>query len=360
MNHTRISKILVLLFAVVLCFGPVGLAGPVGTAFTYQGRLIDANKTADGPYDFQFKLFDANTAGNKLGTDINKPGVDVIDGYFTAELDFGNVFDGDNRWLQIGVRPGALSDPNVYAVLSPRQAIAPTPYALYAKTAGSGGGDNLGNHTATQNVKLNGFWLSGDGGSEGVYVANDGNVGIGAIASAAKLEVAGNAKVSGTGNGVIFPDGTKQTTAAGNEIYFSVKRSADYNWPSNGAWLKVDFSSDSNVWSNVGGGFNAATSTFTAPIAGTYTFHGAIYFTNLTAGDMIYVQIAVGGKYYDGEYRKASGNFELIVSSITVHLNQGQTAQLYGYVSAASPPAQVYGNSSTSYAFTYLAGARVY
>ena len=38
--------------------------------------------------------------------------------------------------------------------------------------------DNLGNHTATQNVKLNGHYLSGDGGSEGVFVDADGNVGI--------------------------------------------------------------------------------------------------------------------------------------------------------------------------------------
>lgn len=41
------------------------------------------------------------------------------------------------------------------------------------------GADNLGDHTATQNLNLNGNYLSGDGGSEGVFVDNDGNVGIG-------------------------------------------------------------------------------------------------------------------------------------------------------------------------------------
>lgn len=40
-------------------------------------------------------------------------------------------------------------------------------------------GDNLGDHTATQNIKLDGNWLSGDGGSEGIYVGNSGNIGIG-------------------------------------------------------------------------------------------------------------------------------------------------------------------------------------
>ena len=40
-------------------------------------------------------------------------------------------------------------------------------------------GDNLGNHTASQNIKLNNHWLSGDGGNEGVYVTSGGQVGIG-------------------------------------------------------------------------------------------------------------------------------------------------------------------------------------
>ena len=82
---------------------------------------------------FQFKLYDANGAGNKLGQDVNKPDVDVIDGYFTAELDFGNVFDGNDRWLEVGVRPGDQSDPCAYSLLSPRQKVTPTPYALQTR-----------------------------------------------------------------------------------------------------------------------------------------------------------------------------------------------------------------------------------
>ncbi len=31
----------------------------VGTAFTYQGRLLDNGASANGQYDFQFKLYDA-------------------------------------------------------------------------------------------------------------------------------------------------------------------------------------------------------------------------------------------------------------------------------------------------------------
>ena len=41
-----------------------------------------------------------------------------------------------------------------------------------------------------------------------------GNLGVGTTAPAQRLEVVGNLLVSGAGNGLIFPDGTKQTTAA--------------------------------------------------------------------------------------------------------------------------------------------------
>jgi hypothetical protein len=45
--------------------------------------------------------------------------------------------------------------------------------------SGGGEGDNLGNHTATQNILTNGHWISSDGGNEGIFVNNNGKVGIG-------------------------------------------------------------------------------------------------------------------------------------------------------------------------------------
>ena len=335
MKHTKISNILTVLFVVVLCYGPVGLAEPMGTAFTYQGRLIDANNAADGLYDFQFLVCEVDSNGVWPIGEVNKPGVDVIDGYFTVELDFGDVFYdyGEDLWLEIDVRPGDLNDPNVYTFLSPLQKITPTPYALYAKTAGNvfgmisgtgtsnyipkfisyksignsiiyesggnvgigttspaaklnvvgqvkitggspaagkvltsdssglanwqtltetdptvlasvkdgiswgevsgipagfadgvddvGAGDNLGNHTATQNILLSGYWLSGDGGNEGVYVANDGNVGIGTTSPAAKLDVNGGINAASVykigGNTVLSVAGWYTNTFVGIE-----------------------------------------------------------------------------------------------------------------------------------------------
>ncbi len=51
------------------------------------------------------------------------------------------------------------------------------------------GADNLGNHTATQNLILGSYYLSGDGGNEGVYVDATGNVGIGTAGPAYSLDI---------------------------------------------------------------------------------------------------------------------------------------------------------------------------
>jgi hypothetical protein len=52
------------------------------------------------------------------------------------------------------------------------------------------------------------------GNSERMRLNAAGNLGIGTNNPQFKLEVAGDARISGTGNGLIFPDGTKMTTAS--------------------------------------------------------------------------------------------------------------------------------------------------
>jgi hypothetical protein len=48
-----------------------------------------------------------------------------------------------------------------------------------------------------------------------MMIKPSGNVGVGTNTPVERMEVAGNLKVSGAGNGIVFPDGTKQTTAGG-------------------------------------------------------------------------------------------------------------------------------------------------
>ncbi|MHA8091629.1 tail fiber domain-containing protein [Aquirufa regiilacus] len=49
--------------------------------------------------------------------------------------------------------------------------------------------DNLGNHTATSNIQLNGKFLSGDGGNEGISVDNTGKVGMGTSSPSTALHI---------------------------------------------------------------------------------------------------------------------------------------------------------------------------
>ncbi|MCC6269071.1 MAG: hypothetical protein IT300_16000 [Dehalococcoidia bacterium] len=106
----------------------------LGSSFTYQGRLTDAGSPANGTYDLRFILYDADTAGASVGTTQTKDDVTVTNGLFGVELDFGaGAWNGDARWVEIAVRPGASA--GTYTVLSPRQPISPTPYALFAKAA---------------------------------------------------------------------------------------------------------------------------------------------------------------------------------------------------------------------------------
>ncbi len=53
------------------------------------------------------------------------------------------------------------------------------------------GGDNLGDHVATQNITLGSNWLSGDGGAEGIRISSTGDVGIQTASPAAALNVTG-------------------------------------------------------------------------------------------------------------------------------------------------------------------------
>ncbi|MEX1018481.1 MAG: hypothetical protein WDZ49_02425 [Litorilinea sp.] len=114
-----------------------GHAQNLGSRFTYQGQLTNADGPVAGICDFRFELYDALGAGAVVGAPIETPGVTVRDGLFTVTLDFGaSAFDGAARWLEIGVRcADDGTDAESYRRLAPRQPLTATPYALYAGTA---------------------------------------------------------------------------------------------------------------------------------------------------------------------------------------------------------------------------------
>ena len=78
---------------------PNAMAAQIGTAFTYQGQLKKSGSAFNGICSFEFKLFDANTGGAQVGSTLTANNVNVANGLFTAEVDFGDQFQGEARWL---------------------------------------------------------------------------------------------------------------------------------------------------------------------------------------------------------------------------------------------------------------------
>ena len=108
----------------------------VGTAFTYQGRLTDNGAPANGAATMCSSHCSMRPrAARKSGRRSRKPACG-LGGVFTALLDFGaGIFNGNARWLQIGVRPGGTS--GAFAVIAPRQQLTPSPNALHSTEAGN-------------------------------------------------------------------------------------------------------------------------------------------------------------------------------------------------------------------------------
>lgn len=112
--------------------GSLALAGT--TAFFYQGRLVDGAAPATGLYDFQFRLFNASSGGTSFPPALISHDLPVVNGLFNVQLDFGaGPFTGADRWLELGVRPGDVT--NAFTNVVPRQALLPAPYAIHAASA---------------------------------------------------------------------------------------------------------------------------------------------------------------------------------------------------------------------------------
>ncbi|MFO1460518.1 MAG: hypothetical protein U1G08_14050 [Verrucomicrobiota bacterium] len=115
-----------------ICLTGPSVGAPLGTAFSYQGRLSQAGRPANGSFDFRLILYDADVGGSQVGPILTNESVLVVQGVFVTSVDFGpKAFEGQARWLEIAVRP---EGGGVFTGLNPRQALAAAPYALYALT----------------------------------------------------------------------------------------------------------------------------------------------------------------------------------------------------------------------------------
>lgn len=108
--------------------GPAALEVIASEAIAYQGQLKLGGALVNGNCDMAFRLYDAASGGNQVGSAISTT-LGVNNGLFTTALSFGTgVFTGDARWLEIRVR--CPSGAGAFVTLAPRQQLYGAPYAM--------------------------------------------------------------------------------------------------------------------------------------------------------------------------------------------------------------------------------------
>jgi hypothetical protein len=202
MKRRSILALVMSLAAGAICaWTSTAIAEPLGSAFAYQGYLLDADNPANDRYDIQFILFDSPyiDAVPLSAVDVND--LEVIDGHLLVDLDFGpGLFDGNSRWLEMAVRLHGSTDPNAYTTSGLRQQLTPIPYALYAQTAGPDAD----------------WGLSGNN----LYSLVSGMVGIGTSRPTQKLDVAGTIQMTGF----------RMPTGAGSNFLLTSDASGKGSW----------------------------------------------------------------------------------------------------------------------------------
>jgi hypothetical protein len=214
------SFVLVVAMVLSFLFGGTAAQGQT-TSFTYQGRLTDGGTAANGNYDLQFVLFDSLSGGTQVGSPQTLNTVAVSNGVFTVSLDFGaNAFPGANRFLEISARPTGGS----FTLLTPRQPITSTPYAvrsLNAATADSvpasgvpaGSGNYIQNGASPQ--AASNFNISGNGTAGGTLSGN-------AVNATTQYNLNGTRILSNPGTQNLFAGdsaGASNTTGIANAFF---------------------------------------------------------------------------------------------------------------------------------------------
>jgi len=213
-----------------------GTAQAQASAFTYQGRLSEGSTGINAPSArIQFTLWDAQSGGSQIGSVWVSYPVEITGGIFTTLVDFGAAaFDGDSRWLEIGVDVEGGTN---YTLMQPRHRVTAAPMAVHALR----GGDNPWTITGSNISYTNGL------------------VGVGTASPATLLTVAKDANSNIVPMAHLRTTGTNSTASlrfengAGNHFNLGITAANDLalgynaNVPLSGDLLRITSSGDVGI-----------------------------------------------------------------------------------------------------------------
>jgi hypothetical protein len=101
-----------------------------------------------------------------------------------------------NGWAGLTINPGGIIKMPSIANVGTRMVTVGADGTLASQTIPTGA-DNLGNHTATQNININNNWLSNDSTNKGIKLTNQGAVGINVSNPAGTFDIARQGSIPG-------------------------------------------------------------------------------------------------------------------------------------------------------------------
>ena len=122
----------------------LGLGSPLAHAdtFTYHGTLQDAGEAANGKYELRLTLYSGASGGSVLAGPVTVYDVEVKDGNFVTNVDFGPLALSSQAWLGVEVK----ADGGDFVALDSRSPVAPEGSACPGSWALDG---NAGNPTGS-------------------------------------------------------------------------------------------------------------------------------------------------------------------------------------------------------------------
>lgn len=117
-----------------------------GSAFSYQGELVDNGSPANGLYDITVSLFLTETGGSSIESQLTKDVV-VENGLFNLEIDFGDMVYENNEQYYLETKVVDFVGGGASVTLAPRTKLLSVPYATQAQFLADGGGSWEGDET---------------------------------------------------------------------------------------------------------------------------------------------------------------------------------------------------------------------